>query len=101
MDFSSPEFVSDRIKDGQILADQDGLGDVLTFTFSREMHLIWVRCDGGNGRADPFGGTPTASLGILCENGVPQPINMTATTVRVYAGLGTTVRVWGYRYMGT
>jgi hypothetical protein len=89
---------SDRFAGGQVLADQNGAGAALTFMFASEVQLTWVRCDGGNGRADPFGGTPTATLGIICEDGIPNPLTVSTTSVKVFANIGTSVNVWGYRY---
>jgi hypothetical protein len=99
-DFSAPMFTADRFTTGELLADQDGADGVLTFTFATEMFLVWVRCDGGNGRANPFGDTPTSTAGILCEDGIPQPISMLISSIKVYAASGTTVRCWGFRYTG-
>lgn len=89
---------TDRYSGGEVLADQAGAGGVLTFTFSSAVDLIWVRCDGGDARADPFGGTPAVDAGIICEDGVPQPITLTASTVKVWAPSSSSVSVWGYRY---
>jgi hypothetical protein len=88
----------DRYTGGQVLADQTGAAAVLTFTFSNPMDLVWIRSDGGDSRADPFGGTPSASLGIICEDGIPTPLTVRATTVKVYAPVGATVNAVGYRY---
>lgn len=90
--------VFDRFTGGEPLDDQAGAGAALEFTFAAPVDLIWVRCDGGDGRANPFGGIPDVDSGIFCEDGIPNPITMTATVVRVFAAIGTTVRVWGYRY---
>jgi hypothetical protein len=90
--------VGDRFAGGETLADQAGEGAALTFTFASPVDLVWVRCDGGDGRANPFGGTPTSAAGIFCEDGVPNPITVTTSSVKVYAESGTTVRVWGFRY---
>lgn len=87
---------------GEVLADQAGAGAALTFTFALSVDLIFVfvKSAGGTsqGRADPFGGTPTASQGIPCEDGAVQPIPVVASSVKVFAPTGTTVSVWGYRY---
>lgn len=84
-------------KGGEYLADQSGAGGVLTFTFSEEHQLVWVQIDGGDGRADPFGGTPSASAGIPCVDGTPQPMTVSTDVVKVFAPGSTTVHVWGYR----
>lgn len=95
----APAPVKDRYLEGEVLPDQVGTGGVLTFTFSEPVDLIWCRVDGGGaGRADPFGGIPTADRGIYVEPEVPAPLTVTTTTVRVFAPTGTVVRVHGYRY---
>lgn len=95
---AAPWLTKDPFDGGEVLADQAGAGGVLTFTFANSMELIWARADGGDARADPFGGTPTASLGILLEDGIPTPITMQTSTLKVYAAGGVTVRVYGYRH---
>lgn len=90
--------VDDSYTSGQVLADQAGSGSVLTFTFTQQQNLVWVRCDGGQGRADPFGGTPATTTGIRCDDGIPNPMTINTTVVKVFANTGTTVQVWGYRY---
>lgn len=93
-----PVSTSDRFTGGEALADQSGNDDVLDFTFSADVDLLWVRVDGGDGRADPFGGVPAADTGIFCEDGIPNPLTVTVDTVKVWAPTGSVVRVWGYRY---
>ena len=88
--------VRDRYTGGEALADQAG-GAVRTFTFASAVQLVWVRVDGDSGRADPFGGTPADGVGIYCESGIPNPITVQCTTVRVWAPTGSTIRVWGFR----
>lgn len=89
----------DKYLGGQVLADQAGAGAVLTFTFTTAVDLVWVLSTGtGTSRADPFGGTPAASLGIPCPADTQQPITVTTSSVKVFAPSGTTVSVWGYRY---
>lgn len=90
---------ADTFTDGEVLADQSGADDVLIFTFSNPVDLIWVRSDNGDSRADPFGGIPTGTLGIICEDGVPNPMTIRTDTVRVYSPNGATVNMWGYRYL--
>jgi|SRR5579872_648790 len=84
---------------GEVLADQAGAGAALTFSFvNGPVVLLWVRADGGQARLDPFGGTPTASIGIRCDDGIPNPITIKTNKVKVFANSGTTVQVWGFRY---
>jgi hypothetical protein len=90
--------VTEKFTSGQVLADQSGASAVLTFTFAQAMDMVWVSSRGGVSRADPFGGSPTATLGIYCDDGIPQPLTVTTTTVKVYAPSGATVTLWGYRF---
>jgi hypothetical protein len=90
--------IRDRFSMGQVLADQNGAGGVLTFSFSAVRSLIWVRADGGIARCDPFGGIPDATTGIRCDDGIPVPITFDTDTVKVYADVGVTVQVWGMSY---
>lgn len=87
----------DVYTDGEVLADQSGEG-VRTFTFASPVDQVWIRLDGGDGRADPFGGTPSSSVGIICEDGIPMPVPVRATTVEVYVPNGASANVWGFRY---
>lgn len=94
--------VQDKFSAGEILADQVGAGAVLTFTFTSAVQMVWVRDIGATltnvSRADPFGGTPTATLGIAIPNGEPTPLTITTSSVKVYAPVGSTISVYGYRY---
>lgn len=94
--------VQDKFSGGEILADQVGAGAVLTFTFTSAVQMVWVRDIGATltnvSRADPFGGTPTATLGIAIPNGEPTPLTITTSSVKVYAPVGSTISVYGYRY---
>lgn len=90
--------VFDRYVGGQALPDQAGDGSVKLFSFEDPVDLIWVRCDGGNGRVDPFGGEPSTEVGIFCEDGVPQPLTISTSKIRVFALTGVVIRVWGFRY---
>lgn len=90
---------------GSILADQTGAGAVQTFTFSIPVDFIWVTDIGATttnvSRVDPFGGTPAATTGIPVLNGAPTPINVVPanSTVRVYAPVGSTITMHGFRYV--
>jgi hypothetical protein len=89
--------VSDVFLDGEALARQTSPGGVLTFTFAAPRDLVWVRVDGVPlAYADPFGGTPADGLGVPCEDGIPQPLTIRTSVVKVWAASGATVSVWGY-----
>lgn len=92
--------VADTYLGGEVLPDQAGAGGVLDFVFTTAVDLVWVRADGGDARAEPFGGEPAADFGIVCEDGIPNPLTIRAESVKVFADAGTTVHVWGYRYAG-
>lgn len=79
----------------EVLPDQAGGGDVLTFTFTSTPKLIWVISRGAASRA-AITDTPTATFGIFCDDGVPQPMTVESQTVQVYAPGAATVTVWGY-----
>lgn len=92
--------VQDIFLTGEILADQALAGSAVTFTFANgPVDLLWVRVDGtsSGGRADPFGGTPSSSVGIRCDDGTPNPINVKTSSVEVWGPTGT-AQVWGFRY---
>lgn len=89
--------IDDVYTTGEVLEDQPGANDVLTFTFSAPVDIVWVRCEGGDVRVDPFGGDPTSTKGIKVEDKVPTPMPVRRTTVKVWAPSGTTVNVWGFR----
>ena len=97
-DIGNPIPASDVFLGGQALADQASTGAVLTFTFASPVQLIWVKPTGGTCRVDPFGGTPAASVGIPCDDGIPNPLTVRTTVIQVFANSGVTVSVWGYRY---
>lgn len=84
-------------EDAEYLEDKPGAGGVLTFTFSSPVHLAWVRVVGGVGRATSTGAEPTATKGAYCAADEPHPITQLASVVKVFAPVGTTVSVWGYR----
>jgi hypothetical protein len=94
--------VQDKFAGGEVLADQNGAGAVLTFTFASPVNLVWVVDTGAVTtnvcRADPFGGTPSATAGIPVFNQAPSPITVTTSSVKVYAPAGAVVAVHGYRY---
>lgn len=93
--------VKDDYAAGEILADQVGSAGVLTFTFSSPVHLVWVTDIGAGtaniSRADPYGGTPTATSGIPVLNGSPTPLMQTTSSVKVWAPVGSTISVYGCR----
>jgi hypothetical protein len=89
---------NDDYQAGEVLADQNGAGAALTFTFSSEVQLVVVESNGTlDSRCDPFGGVPTAMLGIPCRDKVPVYIPVAATVVQVFAQVGSVVSVWGFK----
>jgi len=90
--------VKDDYQSGEVLADQTGAGAVLTFTFAAPRNLVMVHAVGADqvARADPFGGTPSATQGIRCDDGVPSYLPVIATTVKVFAPAGMVVTVVGF-----
>lgn len=60
--------------------------------------MLVVDSDGEDltSRADPFGGTPTASRGVPVRHEIPVWLPVTTSTVKVFAPSGATVTVWGY-----
>ena len=91
--------VEDRFEAGQVLPDQTG-PSLRTFTFDQPMDLIVIRCIGGTGRADPFGGNPNlaGNLGVLCEDGVPTYLPIHTDTVTIDLPDSATANVYGFRY---
>lgn len=96
--------VADDYQTGEILPDQVGAGSVLTFTFSAPVQNIWVYAvdpsdltASGEVRVDPYGGTPSASLGIPVSFGGGFPISATTSAVKVFAPSGVRVTVYGNR----
>lgn len=87
--------VADAFTADEALASQAGAGAVLTFIFAAARDLIWIRCQGGTGFAKVTG-TPGDGDGIYCEDGVPQPVTVRATEIKVWAPANCTVYVWGY-----
>lgn len=98
--FPAFQSTTERYVDGQVLPDQPGANGVLDFAFASAVDLIWARLDGGsvNGRADPFGGTPTEAQGIILEPGIAVPMTVTKAALKVWAPTGSSVSVHGYRY---
>jgi hypothetical protein len=92
--------VHDDYQAGEVLADQTGAAAVLTFTFSAPVHLVVVDANGAAtdiARADPFGGTPTATTGIPCRDEVPTFMAVQTSSVKVYAPTAMVVSCYGYR----
>ena len=101
--FPDSQPVADDYATGEILADQTGPG-VLTFTFSFPVVALWVYAvdptdiaAGGEIRVNPFGGTPSNSIGMPVPLGAAFPLTVTTSSVRVYAEDGIRVSVTGYR----
>jgi hypothetical protein len=92
--------VRDEYQGGEVLADQTGAAGVLTFTFTSAVQLAVVDANGvatDIARADPFGGTPTATLGIPCRDETPTFMPVATSTVKVFAPSAMVVSVYGYR----
>jgi hypothetical protein len=89
--------VRDDFAGGEILPDQTGANDVLTFTFSEQVDSFWVAVVGNEGvvKVHHYGGTPSATSGIPVAAGGVMPFSEPATTVRVFAPTGLIVTVWG------
>lgn len=80
-----------------------GTPEVLVFTFSADVHKVWVKLlatsisDASTGRVRVDGVDPDANTGHPIDAGVPQPIAAVTSEVRVYTPAGKTVNVTGYR----
>lgn len=96
---SAPLAVGDDYSDGEVLAEVSGSNGVETITFTSAVNLLVAESAGEDlvSRLDPFGGTPTSSLGVPCRDEVPVYMPVTATTVKAYVPTGATLNVWGYR----
>ena len=92
----------DKFTTGYVLGAQSAPVDsVLTFTFTTPVDLVYIfSADHNNhvGMADPFGGTPSDTLGIPLLPGVPQSFPVVTSSVKVYESAGGVVYVWGYKY---
>lgn len=93
--FPAVQQVTDFYTTTEVLPDQAGANGVLTFTFTSTPKMVWVKSTGGISRA-VTSGVPTASFGIPCDDGVPQPLSVQTQNVSVYAPTGATVTVWGF-----
>lgn len=101
---ASAVVVSDDYQTGEILPDQTGANNVLTFTFASPVQNVWVYAIdvtdptlSGEVRVDPFGGTPSANLGIPVSYGGGFPIPFTGDTVRIFAPANARVTIYGNR----
>ena len=93
-----PWICEDHFSSMESLSDAAGANAVQTFTFANgPVDLIWVESIGGIARADATR-TPSATKGAYCADGVPTPINVTTTSIKIYIPTGATVSVWGMRY---
>lgn len=91
--------VKEDFQNGEIRPTQTGANNVLTFTFSAPVQEVWIESSGTGlvSRADPFGGTPSATDGIPCYDEVPRKIRVITSTVQVYGPTGAEIMVWGLR----
>lgn len=96
---ASPVSVKDDYALGEVLPDQNGSNNVLTFTFSQPVVSFWVAVTGTTGtvKVNHYGQTPSPTNGIPIGAGGVLPIPEPATTVLVYAPTGLTVTIWGQR----
>lgn len=96
---ATPTHVRDDYALGELLADQVGSNNVLTFTFSAPVVSFWVAVQGTSGtcKIDHYGGIPSSVKGIPIEAGGSIPIPEPATVVKVYAPVALRVTVWGQR----
>lgn len=97
---SSKVSTAETFASHEVLADQSGDGTVKEFDFvNGAVDLAWVRCQGGVGRASGTGAdAPAVNRGAYCADGEPEPITVRGTKVRVFAPVGVTISVWGYRF---
>lgn len=98
--FPADQKVHDDYQSGEVLEDQTGAGGVLLFTFSAPVQLVVVDANGAVtdvARADPFGGTPTATRGVACRDETPAYMPVATSAVRVFTPVGMAVSVAGYR----
>ncbi len=78
---------------------------MLTFTFATPVDFVWVTDVGSTttnvSRADPYGGTPSATTGVPVFNATPTPLAVAppSATVKVWAPAGSTISVHGQRYI--
>lgn len=83
------------------LGDLAGAGAVLTFTFATPVDCAWVTDIGAtatNISRVVINGTASSTSGHVLQNGTPFPFLMrNISTVSVYALVGSTISVCGYR----
>lgn len=95
------EMPYDDYSGSEYLAEQTSAGAVMTFTFTADVHQVWVEQSSSDStavarvRAD--GSDPTSTVGIPARDKVPVPMTVTTDTVKVLAPEGAVVNVWGYR----
>ena len=94
---ANPMRVADTFSSGEILAEQTGANNVLTFNFTNPVQKIVIISVGEDliCKADPFGGTPTSTQGIPCFHQIPVEISIITNVVRVYTPSSAVVTVWG------
>jgi hypothetical protein len=96
---ANPVIMADDYANGEVLATQIGANAVITFNFSFPVNYLTVESDGYGlvARADPFGGTPSSTLGVPCRHQTPQSFKIITDVVRVYAPTSANITVWGFR----
>lgn len=96
---SSSLSVKDDYALGEVLPDQTGANNVLTFTFSEPVVSFWVAVIGDEGlvKVNHYGADPSPTSGIPVQAGGVLPIPEPTTSVKVYAPTGLIVTVWGQR----
>lgn len=94
---SNPIKTSNDFSNGEILSEQTGVDGVLTFSFSGMVQKVIIVSNGESlvCKANPFGGTPSATSGIPCFHQMPVEISIITNIVRVYAPSSAIVTVWG------
>lgn len=104
---SDTQPVKDDYAASELLGDQSGADDVLSFTLTQAANLIIVDADNDDPadyiayrcRATVDGSEPTVETGFVCRSGQSTilPVPTSGTQVKVYAPAGVTVAVQAIR----